>query len=70
MASGSYIEFQSILAQTRPKISYKFSPQECSTIQTEVSNLLKKSVIVETQHDPGEFISPISVRPKKDEQPA
>ena len=30
------------------------------------SNLLKKSVIVETLHDPGEFISPIFVRSKKD----
>ena len=66
MVSGTHIEFQSIPAQTRPKISCKFSAQECTAIQTEVSNLLKKSVIVETHHDPGEFISPIFVRPKKD----
>ena len=39
---------------------------ECTTIQSEVSNLLRKSVIVETHHDPGEFIPPIFVRPKKD----
>ena len=69
MVSGSHIEFQSIPAQTRPKIWWKFSPQECTAIQTEVSNFLKKSVIVETQHDPGEFISPICVRPRKGEEP-
>ena len=45
MVSGTHIEFQSIPAQTRPKISCKFSPQECTTIQTEVSNLIRKSVI-------------------------
>ena len=39
MVSGTHIEFQSIPAQTRPKISCKFSPQECATIQTEVSSL-------------------------------
>ena len=66
MVCDTHIEFQSIPAQTRPKISCKFSAQECTTIQTEVSNLLKKSVIVETHHNPGEFISPIFVRSKKD----
>ena len=66
MVSGTHIDFQSIPFQTRPKISPKFSPQECTTIQHEISNLLSKSVIVETHHDPGEFISPIFVRSKKD----
>ena len=66
MVSGTHIEFQSIPAQTRPKTSSNFSPQECATIQAEISNLLRKSVIVQTHHDPGEFISPIFVRPKKD----
>ena len=66
MVSGTHIDFQSIPVQTCPKISSKLSPQECTTIQNEISNLLSKSVIVETHHDPGEFISPIFVRPKKD----
>ena len=65
MVSGTHIKFQSIPAQTCPKILCKFSAHECTTIQTEVSNL-KKSVIVETHHDPGAFISSIFVRPKKD----
>ena len=66
MVSGTHIDFQSIPVRTSPKISSKFSPQECTTIQNEISNLLSKSVIVETHHDPVEFISPIFVRPKKD----
>ena len=66
MVSGTHIDFQSIPVQTRPKISSKFSPQECTTIQNEISNLLSKSVITETHHDPGKFISPIFVRSKKD----
>ena len=66
MVSGTHIEFQSIPTQTRPKTSSKFSPQECATIQAEISNLLRKSFIVQTHHAPGEFISPIFVRPKKD----
>ena len=42
MVSGTPIEFQSKAAQTCPKkakISCKFLSQECTTIQTEVSNL-------------------------------
>ena len=66
MVSGTHIDFQSIPVQTRTKISSKFFPQECTTIQNEISNLLSKSVIVETHHDPVEFICPIFVRPKKD----
>ena len=45
MVSGTHIEFQSIPAQTRPKISCKFSPQECTTIQTEKSVILKKTFL-------------------------
>ena len=58
MVSATHIDFQSIPAQTRPKIS--------STIQNEIFNLLSKLVIVETHHDPWEFIAPIFVRLKKD----
>ena len=53
MVSRTHIDFQSIPVQTRTKLSFKFSPQECPTIQNGISNLLGKSVIVETDHDPG-----------------
>ena len=40
MVSGTHIDFQSIPIQTRPKVSSKFSPQQYTTIQNEISNLL------------------------------
>ena len=43
-----------------------FSAAENDIISKEVANLLQKAVIVETIHEPGEFISSVFVRPKKD----
>ena len=43
-----------------------FSGEEKSIISSEISQLLKKAVIVETTHEPGEFTSSVFVRPKKD----
>ena len=43
-----------------------FSLNEQHIIQNEIDNLLNKGVIKETTHCEGEFISTISIRPKKD----
>ena len=43
-----------------------FSQSECIAIDKEIQILLTKSVIVKCNHKPGEFISPIFTRPKKD----
>lgn len=43
-----------------------FSAEENDTISKEVANLLEKAAIVETSHEPGEFISPVFVRLRKD----
>jgi len=65
MVSGQYIEFDTMLSQKYPPAVRCFSKEENTIIKSEVSSLLKKAVIVETAHEPGEFISPIFVRRKK-----
>ena len=66
MVSGQYIEFDTKPCQTHPPALKCFSAAENDIISKEVANLLQKAVIVETSHEPGEFISSIFVRPKKD----
>ena len=44
----------------------KFSEKESALIDAEIQKLLGKQVIYESQHEDGEFISPIFLRPKKD----
>ena len=66
MVSGQYIEFDTKPCQTHPPTIKCFSAAENDIISKEVANLLQKAVIVETSHEPGDFISSIFVRPKKD----
>jgi hypothetical protein len=67
MVRGTHIEFSTIPAQFRvPQQSSKFTQVEVTVIEAEISSLLSKGVIVHTNHEPNEFISPIFIRPKKD----
>ena len=43
-----------------------FNKFEKEVIDLEISKLIKKGVVQESQHEPGEFINTIFVRPKKD----
>ena len=43
-----------------------FSREQSQAIDVEIEELLKKGVIVPCNHTEGEFISPIFIRPKKD----
>ena len=52
--------------QTHPPVMKCFSASENDIISKEVANLLQKAVIVETSHEPGEFISSVFVQPRKD----
>ena len=61
MVSGQYIEFDTKPCQTHPPALKCFSAAENDIISKEVANLLQKAVIVETSHEPGEFISSIFV---------
>ena len=45
---------------------YHFNDKEGGFIESEIQNLLKKGVIENSSHEPGEFISPIFLREKSD----
>ena len=45
---------------------YHFNDKEGDFIESEIQNLLKKGVIENSSHEPGEFISPIFLREKSD----
>ena len=66
MVSGQYIEFCSKPVQSTRPNGVIFSDKERSIIDSEIHTLLEKGVVVTTTPEPGEFISPIFVRPKKD----
>ena len=66
MVSGQYLEFDTKPCQTHPLAIKCFSAEENDIISKEVVNLLQKTVIVETSHEQGEFISSVFVRSKKD----
>ena len=48
------------------KYQYPFNEKEDAFIESEIQNLLKKGVIRNSSHEPGEFISPIFLREKSD----
>ena len=67
MVSGRRIEFSSEPVHITQPNKGLFSDKERSVITSEIMNaLLEKAVIVKAHHEPGDFISPIFVRPKKD----
>ena len=45
---------------------YRDSETENSIVALEIKTLIEKGVLQQTQHEPGEFISPIFIRPKPD----
>lgn len=47
-------------------IKCSFNEKEISAIDAEIQKLLDKGVIVETENENEQFISPIFLRPKKD----
>ena len=48
------------------KYQYPFNDKVDAFIESEIQNLLKKGVIRNSIHEPGEFISPIFLREKID----
>ena len=52
--------------QLRAPKPLKTSCRESEFIETEISRLLEKGVIVPSEHEKGEFLSSIFVTPKKD----
>ena len=66
MITGTTIEFEHIPVQTRPPAIQQFSDTEVQIIETEISKLLSKGVIVQAVREIGDFLSPIFIREKKD----
>ena len=52
--------------QTHIPWEIDFNAQECDIIDQEIAKLLKKGVVINSQHEDGEFISNIFLRRKKD----
>ena len=66
MVLGQHIEFSLEPVHITQPNKGVFSDKERLVITSEINTLLEKAAIVKAHHEPGEFISPISVRPKKD----
>ena len=64
MVKGCHDQFQK--NQLRPPQSIKFTDWESSLMDQEIYTLLQKGVIEEANHSPGEFLSNVFLRPKKD----
>ena len=64
--SGKRIEFNQNPVQLNLPAQPNNSCQQGQFFDSEIQNLLKKGVIVESTHEPNEYISPIFLRPKKD----
>ena len=64
--SGQRIEFNQNPVQLNLPVQPNYSCQQGQFIDSEIQSLLKKGVIVESTHEPNEYISPIFLRPKKD----
>ena len=66
MITGTTIDFRYLPVQHRPPAIRKFSDTESQIIETEIKKLLNKGVIVSTDRETDDFISPIFLREKKD----
>ena len=64
--SGCKIEFHTIPSLNKVMVHAVLSETQTESVDTEVSNLLRKQAIQACDHEAGEYISPIFTRPKKD----
>ena len=64
--SGCKIEFDTIPSLNKVMVHAVLSETQTESVDTEVSNLLRKQAIEACDHEAGEYISPIFTRPKKD----
>ena len=64
--SGCKIEFDTIPSFNKVMVHAVLSETQTKSVDTEVSNLLRKQAIEACDHEAGEYISPIFTRSKKD----
>lgn len=63
---GRFIEFSKQPTKHMGPVKNTFSPSDSLAIEAEIQKLLSKGIIVPTQHESGEYISPVFVTKKKD----
>ena len=66
IVTGYKIEFSEQPYQARQPHETRFQPGEMSVVKAEIDKLLSKGVIEACDHEPGEYISSIFLREKKD----
>ena len=66
MITGTTIDFRYLPVQHGPPAIREFSDTESKIMETEIEKLLNKGVIVRTDRETDDFISPIFLREKKD----
>ena len=64
--NGVQIPFVGDTANKSAKFSINFDVDESNIMDGEIEKLLKKAVIVESQHEVGQVVSNVFLRPKKD----
>ena len=66
IVNGIELEFKDDMQVQRkiPK-QCKFNEEEKRAIDAEVNKLLAKKIIIESENEDGQFVSPIFLRPKK-----
>lgn len=65
MVQGINIDFTETPVQRKNPQNYNFSKEQTTAIDSEIVELLQKGVIRKTDHSEDDFLSPIFVRPKK-----
>ena len=63
---GYQIDFESEPVQYSVPKEINFSPQEAEAVDSEIQKFLEKGIVKPSTHEPGEFISNIFLRPKKE----
>ena len=64
--AGQFIEFEQQPIQTSLPGQCIMSDKDVQIVDNEIKTLLTKGVIIPSQHEPCEFISPVFLRAKKD----
>ena len=63
---GMHIEFNELPVQLEPCLQSFIASKNHKLVDDKISLLIEKKVIVPSTHEPGEFVSPIFLRSKKD----
>jgi hypothetical protein len=63
---GYKIEFLNTPLQEKPICGIHFAKKEFTIMQQEIDKLVDKGILVPSEHEQGEFVSNVFLRPKKE----